>query len=83
MLVLQFSFHKSQKFKNHIPFMQLSVLMELSEKCMISILPYMKIICLSFHFWSTRLNLKIHFSTYLGKERLTTKTNKNSRLLRK
>ena len=33
-----------EKNTNHSPFMQFSVLMELHEKCMISIFPYMKIV---------------------------------------
>ena len=32
------------KKTNHRPFMQLSVLMELHEKCMITLFPYMKIV---------------------------------------
>ena len=31
-----------EKITNHRPFMQVSVRMELQEKCMISIFPYMK-----------------------------------------
>ena len=41
LLVIEFPYMK--KYTNHRPFMQLSVLMELHEKFMISIFPYMKI----------------------------------------
>ena len=38
-----YSFH-IQKITNQGPFMQFSVLMEVNEKCMIRIFPYMKIV---------------------------------------
>ena len=44
-LVIQFSYMKNNSPR---PFVQLSVLMELHEKCMISIFPYMKIVWLTF-----------------------------------
>ena len=45
MLVIQFPYMKNT---NHWLFMQFSVFMELHEKCMISIFPYMKIVLLAF-----------------------------------
>ena len=44
-LVIQFPYTKNT---NHRPFMQFFVLIELHEKCMISIFPYMKIVWLAF-----------------------------------
>ena len=38
-----YNFHIREN-TNHRPFMQFSVLMELPEKCMINIFPYMKIV---------------------------------------